>query len=214
MLKIHHEGLKVIRAGRAIPWLVIALVALGGGCVSTRRRPSAAARVVAGVPFFPQQPHQCGPAALASLVGFFGHPATPDRIAAEIYEPTAAGTSTASMLAYGALHQLPLHVARGTIDAVYAEIDAGRPLIALHRQSLPWSDFHYVVVTGYEPSDGTLYGYSGHDAHAQWSRKGFMRRWESADNWLLTWADGEAGFAAAADRRARAEDQPQPDQAE
>jgi ABC-type bacteriocin/lantibiotic exporter with double-glycine peptidase domain len=174
-----------------------------------RSQPSPRAHIIAGVPFFPQQPHQCGPAALAALLGFFGHPIDPERIAEEIYEPTSAGTSTVAMLAYGARHRLPLHTMPGDIEDIHREIDAGRPLIALHRRAWLWRDFHYVVVTGYEPGDGTLYGYSGRSAHARWSAEEFRRRWAPGGNWLLLWTGGERGQARAADRGDRADDHPE-----
>jgi len=190
--------------------MILAFIA---GCTILHDRasvPNAGAHLVTGVPFFPQAPHQCGPAALASLLGSLDHPIVPEAIAAEIYEPTSAGTSTVAMLAYGSRHQLPLRTLRGSLDDIRSEIDAKRPVIALHRRGFPFRDYHYVVVIGYDPLDGTLYGYSGRNPRASWSAPEFTRRWQAADNWLLVWAGGERQIAPAANRDARAEDHPEP----
>ena len=57
---------------------------LAGGrrAVGTARR-----RRAHRTPFFPQTQHQCGPAALATLLGAAGRPVSPDELAREIYLP-------------------------------------------------------------------------------------------------------------------------------
>lgn len=214
MLEVHHRGLKVTRRP-AQHRLAIGLIVITGCCVVSRTPiPSPDARLIANVPFFPQAPNECGPAALASLLGFFGHRVTPSAIAAEVYEPAAGGSSTVAMLTYGARHQLPIQTLRGDLADVYREIDANRPLIALHRQGLPFRDYHYIVVTGYDPRDGTVYGYSGRNPRAHWSSAEFARRWSAADNWLLVWSGSDGKIAAPADGGARSEDHAEPGEGE
>ncbi|MBI1815693.1 MAG: C39 family peptidase [Deltaproteobacteria bacterium] len=164
-------------------------------CVAHRAPPSASAHLIAGVPFFPQDPHQCGPAALAALVSFVGQPTGPEAIAHEIYQPTIEGTSTAAMLAYGARHHLPIEARCGTLADLHREIDAGRPIVALLSQGMLIRSYHFVVVTGYDPAGGALYGYSGRDADAQWTAEDFLKRWDRADNWALVWVGGEHAVA-------------------
>lgn len=179
-------------------------------CSATQTRPGPNAHLLAGVPFFSQSARQCGPAALAALVSFLGPPTSPDQIAAEIYQPDSGGTSSVAMLAYGARHQLPLQVIRGQLDDVYAEIDGGRPLIVLHRAGFPFRDYHYVVVTGYDPAAGRLYGYSGRDAQASWTEADFSRRWARADHWTLTWSGRSQITRGAPDHRTSEQDQANP----
>ncbi|MEO7385334.1 MAG: hypothetical protein ABIX37_00195, partial [Gammaproteobacteria bacterium] len=45
-----------------------------------------------GVPFFPQTIHQCGPAALATVLGASGVIATPDELAPLVYLPGRRGS--------------------------------------------------------------------------------------------------------------------------
>jgi ABC-type bacteriocin/lantibiotic exporter with double-glycine peptidase domain len=178
--------------------LVLAAVLLLTGCARQHVAPSSIAHLVRGVPFFPQQPNQCGPASLASLLGFFGQNVPPQHIAAEIFDPALGGTSTAAMVAYGARHGFPLWAHQGTLTDIRAELDAGRPVIALHRRAWPHRGFHFVVVTGYEPTAGRLYGYSGRNAQASWTAEAFATRWQPADDWMLVWADRQAGTPHAA----------------
>ncbi len=178
---------------RIVTWCITAVLAVlaTAACNARRAPPAANAHLVAGVPFFPQDPHQCGPAALAALVSFLGQPTAPESIAHEIYQPTVEGTSTAAMLAYGARHHLPIEARRGTLAELHHEIDAGRPIVALLSQGLLTRSYHFVVVTGYDPATGALYGYSGRDADAQWRADDFSKRWDRADNWALVWVGGE-----------------------
>ena len=49
--------------------------------------PEDPARELTQVPFFPQTIHQCGPAALATVLGWSGVPATPEELAPQVYIP-------------------------------------------------------------------------------------------------------------------------------
>ena len=40
-----------------------------------------------GVPFFPQEAYQCGPAALATVLGWSGTAVTPDALTPQVYVP-------------------------------------------------------------------------------------------------------------------------------
>ena len=179
------------------PLATSALLVFSLSCATCTSRvtPPTSAHVVREVPFYPQERGQCGPASLASLLAFFGQPITPEHIAEEIYDPAAGGTTTVAMLAYGVRHALPIDVRHGTLGEIQAEIDAGRPVIALHQRGFPWQDYHFVVVTGYEPTSNDIYGYSGRNPYAHWSADGFAHRWAPAENWMLVWTGGHERVA-------------------
>ena len=73
------------------------LALLLAGCVSLQPH---ATRPALDVPFIAQQPNYCGPAALAMLANFYGHPVTQDEIARSIYLPGIRGTLTSDLVAY------------------------------------------------------------------------------------------------------------------
>jgi ABC-type bacteriocin/lantibiotic exporter with double-glycine peptidase domain len=164
------------------------------GCSHSALRSGAAVRAVPGVPFFPQEAQQCGPAALASMLGFFGHSFSPEAISKEAYDASIGGTSTVAMLSFAARHGLPLHAVRGDLSRLRREVAAGRPLIVLHRVGVLSREYHYVVVTAYDPADGSVYGYSGRDPRARWSARSFERRWAGADRWALVWEGQASAF--------------------
>jgi len=87
-------------------WCVAAL-ALLAGCAAPQTRlllerpaPELPARAeLRAVPFFPQEAHQCGPAALATALGAQGAEVAPESLASEIYLPAREGSLAPEMLA-------------------------------------------------------------------------------------------------------------------
>jgi ABC-type bacteriocin/lantibiotic exporter with double-glycine peptidase domain len=185
--------------------ILLALCALAA--CGAARLPSPSAHLVTGVPFYPQAPQQCGPAVLASMLGFFGHPVTPESLAVEIYDPAKSGTSTVTMLSYGARHGLPIEALRGDLRRIRAEIDAGRPVIVLLQEGWLFRGYHFVLLTGYDPGGGVVYGYSGRNAKASWEAEEFTRRWAAADNWTLVWTGDREDARTPPNRRAGEQDQ-------
>ena len=59
-----------------------------------------AADDVLNVPFIAQKPNYCGPAALAMLANYYGHPVSQDEIAGAIYLPDIGGTLTSELGEY------------------------------------------------------------------------------------------------------------------
>ena len=61
--------------------------------------PSAASRELEATPFFPQVTHQCGPAALATVLGASGVETTPDALVPAVYVPGLHGSLQVELLA-------------------------------------------------------------------------------------------------------------------
>jgi hypothetical protein len=51
------------------------------------------------VPFFPQKDYECGPAALATSLVYFGAPVTPDELVSQVYLPERKGSLQVEMIA-------------------------------------------------------------------------------------------------------------------
>ena len=146
----------------AAAWLCRAVLAgvvlAGAGCAT--RPPlqvdaGALARGVdlsAQVPFHPQTRYQCGPAALAGVLGASGIPATPEDLESQVYLPGRQGSLQVEL--FGATRRagrIPYPVA-GTAQALVAELQAGRPVLVLQNlltRSVP--KWHYAVVVGMQP---------------------------------------------------------------
>jgi tetratricopeptide (TPR) repeat protein len=141
---------------------------------------------LAATPFFPQEQYQCGPAALATVLGAAGVPVTPDELVPLVYLPSRKGSLTIEMQAaprrYGRIsYPLPPQ-----LDAIIAQLDAGRPVLVLHNYGLPfWPRWHYAVVIGYDAATQRMLLRSGRRERQQLSAANFMRAWDNADRWAL-----------------------------
>ncbi|HET7202879.1 MAG TPA: PA2778 family cysteine peptidase, partial [Steroidobacteraceae bacterium] len=108
-------------------------------------------------PFHPQADQQCGPAALATVLGAAGRPASLDQLAPEIFVPDRKGSLQPELVgAIRARGLLPYELGRDPAELM-AELAAGHPVLVLQKQGLgPWPAWHYAVVIGYDSRRGTF----------------------------------------------------------
>ena len=139
-----------------------------------------------GTPFFPQSDYQCGPAALATVLGASGVTATPEALAPLVYIPARRGSLQVEMQAaprkYGRLsYQLAPN-----LDSVLTELDAGRPVLVLHNYGVPFFPrWHYAVVVGYDAATDTVALRSGETRRQVLSARNFMRAWANGGRWAM-----------------------------
>ncbi len=133
-------------------------------------------------PFFPQEIHQCGPAALATVLVADGVSVTPEQLAERVYLPDREGSLQVELLAATRrLGRVPYRVAP-RLDSIAAELKAGRPVLVLQNLALPrWPRWHYAVVIGIDSRHVTLR--SGRNAEQKMSLSRFERSWRYADRW-------------------------------
>ncbi len=160
---------------------------LSGDALSRQiQRDPARGVYVAGVPFFPQEPERCGPAALAMVMAFQGRPVPPDLIASEIYLPKLKGTLTVDLLIYPRTQGFESRIQQGGFPALLREIRQGNPVIVLLDVGLPLRSLrHYAVVVGYDTGTESLIAHSGRRANMVLPRDLFERQWRASGNWGL-----------------------------
>jgi tetratricopeptide (TPR) repeat protein len=74
----------------------------------------------------------------------------------------------------------------GGLPALLRELDAGLPVLVLQNLGFDWlPNWHYAVVTGYDPLADTVFLHSGRQAHRAQSRELFMKTWRRADYWAM-----------------------------
>ena len=160
---------KNVRSTARVPGLVlVAIAALGLGCASYRGTANAAQPSVVAqegqwtmVPSFPlvQQAddNDCGAAALAAVLRFWGRAASPQSIEASIGR-SDNGLQAGDMETYARSMGLRSHVFYGTMKDIVHELEQGRPVIVglgkMFEEKKAVS--HYVVVVGYEPNKKQL----------------------------------------------------------
>jgi ABC-type bacteriocin/lantibiotic exporter with double-glycine peptidase domain len=108
------------------------------------------------VPHFPlvlqDTSHDCGAAALASVMRFWGHPASPASIEASLGR-TDARLRAGDIESYARKSGLSSYVFFGTMTDIVHELRQGRPIIVGlgKKYEAEKAVSHYEVVVGYEP---------------------------------------------------------------
>jgi tetratricopeptide (TPR) repeat protein len=140
---------------------------------------------VAGAPFYPQEEQYCGPAALATVLGWSGLPASQHALATEVYTPGREGTLGHDLIGAARRHgRLAVPVAG--LPALLAEVAAGHPVLVLQNLGLDWyPQWHYAVVVGYDLTAGELVLRSGKKRQHVISLDTFARTWARADHWAI-----------------------------
>jgi tetratricopeptide (TPR) repeat protein len=152
---------------------VLFLVLLIGG---------AASAAPLDVPFVPQKPNYCGPAALAMLANYYGHPVSQDEIAGAIYLPDIGGTLTTELGDYARRFNLWVRQYRGSVDDVRQKLSAGVPLLVLGKFG---EQPHYFVVLGWDDFRQIVTVHSDSRARYEMRVEDFLRHWDRAGRWTL-----------------------------
>lgn len=169
------------------------LLLLQAGCTATPRLGSIVTGAalppvveLAATPFHPQSDQQCGPAALATVLGAAGRAVTPARLATEIFLPGRAGSLQPELVGALRARGLVPYELDGGLEALLAELDGGRPVLVLQRQGLgPWPAWHYAVVVGYDATRGLMLLRSGTTERLQLRAPVFEATWERAGRWAV-----------------------------
>jgi hypothetical protein len=183
------------RSKRAL--LLAALVAVAG-CARTPPLPAAAPIELTSVPFFPQTEFQCGPAALATVLSHAGVPVTAEELVPQVFVEGLRGSLQAELLGATRRHGLIAYVLEPGIEAVDAELRAGRPVLVLQNLGLArFPVWHYAVVVGLA-GDAVILRSGTEERRVENSRR-FLRSWQRGEQWaFVAVAPGELPATAAA----------------
>lgn len=138
------------------------------------------------VPWFPQEALQCGPAALAEMLGWSGYTTTPHALEGALFIPAREGTLQTEILAQARTRNRVPYRIPGTYDALMDELRAGHPVMVFQNLGLAWLPvWHYAVLVGYDPTDQAFILRSGvHERHHSPLDR-FRRTWERGDHWAV-----------------------------
>lgn len=142
------------------------------------------ARIVEGVPFFPQEQFQCGPASLAGVLNYYGLRITPAEIAAEIFSRQARGTLDMDMAFYAQRRGMKAEQYAGNMEDLKRNLDSQRPVIILiDRGFWVYQNHHFMVAVGYD--EGNIVVNSGKEERKFISRDAFLKSWGKTKFWTL-----------------------------
>jgi len=182
-------------AARFAPGGLLLLLLLLGGCAAPlqsqrllKAPPADFSKPVllSNVPFYPQQIHQCGPAALATVLDWSGEVVTPEALVPEVYVPGREGSLQVELLASARRHGRIAYVLRPRLEDLLAEVRAGHPVLVLQNLGLSWYPrWHYAVVIGYDLDADRLTLRSGDEAAHTETLELFERTWNRGDDWAV-----------------------------
>lgn len=138
------------------------------------------------VPFFPQTEYQCGPAALATVLGSVGSKLVPDDLVKEVYLPGRQGSLQIEMMASPRRHGYVSWQMPPSYEALLRELAAGRPVLVLQDLGIwPIKQWHYAVVVGFDYESGTVFLRSGEKKREELPFTIFELTWKRSDYWAM-----------------------------
>jgi hypothetical protein len=185
--------------------LLPALFVIMAGCASippsVRELPDSAGAIeLEDTPFYPQERYQCGPAALTTILVKSGRAVSLDDVVGKVYLPGRQGSLQLELLAATRTEGRLPYVIDGTLDAIWKELQAGRPVLVLQNMGVAAIPrWHYAVVVGIDARRGDVILRSGTDRRRKTPTRVFLRTWQRSGYWaMIALAPGE--LPAAADR--------------
>ena len=175
-------------------WLMpgaMALLILLSGCATQtnallHETPGALPRQVdlSGVPFFPQERYQCGPATLAMALQHAGVAIVPDALVKEVYVPKLEGSLQVEMLAAGRRNGAFTVTIPPDLESLLTEVASGNPVVVLENLGLSWIPrWHYALVVGYDLDQSEIILRSGTTRRLAMSLSTFEHTWERSGYW-------------------------------
>jgi tetratricopeptide (TPR) repeat protein len=169
---------------------VVLLALLLGGCATPqtlglRQAPPAAENVVVelkDVPFFAQEDHQCGPAALATMLQHSGRPLSPEALTEQVYLPGRKGSLAVELAAAARRQGRLVYSIAPQLEALLAALHQGHPVLVLQNNGLRLIPFwHYAVVVGADREREVFILRSGRTERLEVPFTTFERTWARAD---------------------------------
>jgi tetratricopeptide (TPR) repeat protein len=187
MLAVPARTSRLLRVGCALS-VVLGLHACSGvqsrALIDHRPEDLPASAEIAEVPFFPQTQHQCGPAALATVLSYHGDNTSPEQLSSQVYLPEREGSLQIEIAAAARGHDMLAYPLRPQLHDLLAEVAAGNPVLILQNNGFNWApQWHYAVVIGYDFSRQEIALHSGTIKRRLTAFDTFETTWKRSGYW-------------------------------
>jgi ABC-type bacteriocin/lantibiotic exporter with double-glycine peptidase domain len=142
--------------------------------------------LITTVPFIAQEAYQCGPAALAMVLQYWGAAADAEEIGRALYLPSARGVLNVELEFEARRRGFRTQALEATLERAKAELRRGRPLIVFQDLGRgPVSVPHFAVLLGYDDRAEVVVLHSGTTAYRVLPYAEFLRTWAPRRGWTL-----------------------------
>lgn len=139
-----------------------------------------------GVPFFPQEAYQCGPAALAMALNAAGARVVPEALIPQVYLPGRRGSLQAEMLAAARRNGMVAYELPASLEDLLFEVAGGTPVVVLQNLGLSWYPiWHYALVVGFDINRGEIILRSGREPRLVMAMTTFEHTWMRSGYWAM-----------------------------
>lgn len=133
-----------------------------------------------------QRAYQCGPAALASVLRYWGDPAEPEGIGRALQTPGARGILNVALARYAREQGYWTEFRPVTFEELQGWVRRGiPPIVMVQVGPAPLPLYHFVVITGFSDSAQLLYANVGATEPRAIRYPVFRTRWRRAGHWTL-----------------------------
>ena len=137
-------------------------------------------------PFFPQEAHQCGPAALATLLNYRQIAVTPSELTTQVFLPERQGSLQVELTASARRYGLLAYPLAPSLNDLLSEVAAGNPVLVLQNLAFDWLPrWHYAVVIGYDLERNQVILRSGRQRRWISTLAAFHNTWRRSGYWAL-----------------------------
>lgn len=138
------------------------------------------------MPFFPQTPYHCGPAALATALAHVGLTADVQALGDAVFLPARDGSLQLEMIAGARRHGAVATRLPGELSALLREVAAGHAVVVLQNLGLDFAPrWHYAVLVGYDLDAGELLLRSGTTERERLPLRTFEHTWARGGHWAI-----------------------------
>ncbi len=144
------------------------------------------ARTIENVPFVKQKNQFCGPAAMASVMTFFGQEISQEEIANNVYTSKLKGALISDMENFAKAMGYEAVTINGDTSILFSHIDQGIPTIVLVDRGGPFLSIpHYYVVYGYDKSKNTFIIHTGFESDREIDISQLEDEWTKMNRLML-----------------------------